>query len=101
MSEVPQGRGVLTKEVQEIGSQFMGRKITKDELRLIVYVQYVMVNEQRVKREHINQIDRDILDVWEKAGYITKEGFALTVTKKFWDFMCEILYVSYVNYEEN
>jgi hypothetical protein len=88
-------RGVLTKEVKAVSKKLLGYNITLNELRLIPYVQYVMVNDQRIEREKINDEERVILDRWETKGFLKRDS-GLSVTKKFWDAMCEILYVSYV-----
>ena len=88
-------RGMLTKEVKAVSKKLLGYSITLKELRLIPYVQYVMVNDQRIEREKINDEERDILDGWETKGFLNRDD-GLSITKKFWDAMCEILYVSYV-----
>ena len=96
------GRGVLTVKTNKIAQAKIGRKITKDELRLIVYLQYVMCNEQRLDRDKIREEENDILSKWIDEKFITggvgSQG--VTVTKKFWDFMCEIIFEAYVNYEK-
>lgn len=52
-------RGVITKEIQKIAKKHIGRKITTEELRLIPYIQYVMVNEQRIDISRINEDEKD------------------------------------------
>ena len=88
-------RGILTKEVKTASKKLLGYSITLNELRLIPYVQYVMVNDQRIERNKINNEERTILDRWETKGFLNRDS-GLSVSKKFWDAMCEILYVSYV-----
>ena len=88
-------RGMLTTKVKATAKQLLGYNITLNELRLIPYLQYVMVNDQRIEREKINDEERVILDRWETKGFIKRDD-GLSVSKKFWDAMCEILYVSYV-----
>ena len=89
-------RGVLTKEVQEIAKKHIGREIDTTELRLIPYIQYIMVNEQKIESIRVNLEDRKILQKWRKKGYIKGGSSELSITKEFWDFMCEILFQSYV-----
>ena len=93
------GRGVLTVEIQRIANEYIGRDIDKTELHLIPYVQFVMVNEQKIEIEKINQDERKILRKWKNAGLIEGGASGLSVTKDFWDFACEILYQSYVKQE--
>ena len=93
------GRGTLTKEVQEIAKKHIGREINTTELILIPYIQYIMVNEQRIDPSKLNQDDRDILRKWKDAELIEGGMSGLSITKDFWDFACEILWQSYVKQE--
>ncbi len=89
-------RGKLTKECQEIAKKHIGREITITELRLIPYIQYIMVNEQKIDPRKINTEEREIFMAWKKDGFAEGGMTGLYVTKKFWDFMCEIIFESYV-----
>lgn len=93
------GRGMLTTDVDKIAKIFLERSITKTELRLIPYIQYVMCNERKINPVHINQEEREILSQWKKEGHIEGGASGLAVTKHFWDFMCEVLFVAYVGYD--
>ena len=93
------GRGVLTEEVQRIANTHIGRDIDKTELRLIPYVQYVMTNDQKLDIRKINQDERKILRKWKDAKLVEGGAVGLSITKEFWDFMCEILFQSYVKQE--
>ncbi len=88
-------RGVLTDKVNIIATKMIGRKITKTELRLIPYIQYVMVNEQKLDINKINSEERQILKQWKDKGYMGGAS-GLSITKEFWNFMCEILFEAYV-----
>jgi len=92
-------RGVLTKQVQEIAKKHIGRDITQLELRLLPYVQFLMMNEQKLDPQKINGEERQIWIAWKKAGYCEGGMTGMAVTKKFWDFMCEVLFQSYVMQE--
>jgi len=93
------GRGMLTTDVDKISKIMIGRSISKAELRLIPYIQYVMCNERKIDIRHINQEEREIMQQWKKEGHIEGGACGLAVTKQFWDFMCEVLFVSYVGYD--
>lgn len=92
-------RGVLTKEVQKIANKYIGREISKDELRLLPYIQYIMMNEQKLDLIKINPKERQIFMQWKKDGYCEGGITGLSITKEFWDFMCEVLFQSYVKQE--
>lgn len=89
-------RGQLNDEVQRYAREFLGREMSIVELRLIPYVQYVMINEQRIDPCKCNQADREILQLWREAGHIEGGASGLAITKEFWDFMCEVLFLTYV-----
>jgi len=89
-------RGELTEEVNKIAEKHLGRKIDRTELRLIPYIQYIMVNEQKIGPNKINSEERKIYQNWKKEGHVEGGMCGLSVTKEFWDFMCDILFESYV-----
>lgn len=93
------GRGMLTTDVQKIAKMMIGRGITLRELRLIPYIQYVMCNDRKLKIQCINEEERGILQQWKKQGHIQGGACGLAVTKHFWDFMCEVLFIAYVGYD--
>lgn len=95
-------RGKLTSKVQEVAKKHIGREISVRELRLIAYVQYVSVNEQKIYPERVNAEELDILMSWNRDGYclIGREASFFQMSKKFWDFMCETIYVAYVGEAE-
>ncbi len=93
-------RGVLTTNVQKVAKERIGREISRKELRLIPYIQYVMVNEQKLEIDKIDSEERKILRLWKDAEWIEGGAGGLSITKEFWDFMREILFIAYVDYGE-
>jgi hypothetical protein len=89
-------RGCLTEKIQGIAKEKLGREITTTELRLMVYTQYVMLNEQRIDPRKINQEERELLSLWRKEEHIDGGASGLSITKDFWDTICEILWEGYV-----
>ena len=89
-------RGMLTKEINKIAVKMIGRKINQKELRLIPYIQYIMMNNQKLEINKINSEERDILKKWKEENFIEGGASGLSITKDFWNFMCEILFESYV-----
>lgn len=86
-------RGMLSEELKK------KYNITQKELRLMPYFQYLLLNHAAVDPAKIDEEERKILSRWQKEGKITRpcvRGDTCSVTKEFWDFMCEILYETYV-----
>lgn len=90
--------GELTPKVKTYMEGFLKRETDQFELRLIPYVQYIMVNEQVIEPKKISQPDRRILAKWREAGHIEGGASGLSVTEEFWQFMCDVLKMAYVDY---
>ena len=93
------GRGELTQEIKEKSKPLLGYEIDTTELRLMVYVQCVMVNEQRIDPNKCNQDDRETMARWRKAGHMEGGASGLAITKEFWDIICELIFMAYVAHE--
>ena len=89
-------RGKLTDEINIIANKRIGRDITIRELRLLPYIQYVMMNEQKLNPNKINDEERKVLRLWKTEGFIEGGASGLSITKDFWDFMSEVLFEGYV-----
>ena len=92
-----QHRGQLTNQIKIKSKELLGYEITTEKLRLIPYIQYVMINEQEINPKSINQDERIILSKWRKEGHIIGGTSGLNITKNFWNIMCEIIFLGYVN----
>ena len=90
------GRGAITEEINKIAMRSIGREITKTELRLYAYIDYVMKNEQKLDPRRCNQDDRDVLSILKKEGHIEGGASGLAITKEFYDYMAEVLWEGYV-----
>lgn len=93
-------RGEFTPYIAEKMEQFLGRPGSKGLLRLIPYLQYQMVNDQKIDPNRINAEEREILSRLRADGHIEGGASGMTMTKPFWDFCCEILWISYVDHED-
>lgn len=90
-------RGQLTQVVSDCARRVLGiEDIGITELRLMPYIQYQMMNEQRLDPRKINEDERKILSVWREKGWIEGGASGLNITKEFWDGINEILWLSYV-----
>jgi hypothetical protein len=92
-----QKRGQLTQRIKDRSLAMMGREITQEELRLMSYAQYVMVNEQRIDPNKISQSEREILRLWKDAGYMEGGASGMTIIREFWDILCEMVFLGYVD----
>ena len=106
-----QGRGQLTDRIKQKSIELLGYEITTTELRLIPYLQYVLVNRQAIDLARINKAEMGILSKLVDKGYIIdgitqggrpmlSDGALLCVTKTFWDAISEILWLGYVDLYE-
>lgn len=95
-----QKRGQLTDRIKAKSKELLGYEIDVKELRLMAYVQFIMANEQRINPTRIDQEEREILSKWREAKYLEGGVSGMTVTKitkKFWNAICEIIFLGYVD----
>lgn len=90
------GRGMLTEAIKVKSKKELGYEIDQVELRLLPYIQFVMMNAQKVDPNKINQEERDIISKWRGMGFIEGGAGGMKISKDFWDSMNEILWISYV-----
>ncbi len=104
------GRGVITPEIVAKAKELLGDdNFTKADLRLLPYVQFVAINSKKLDKSKINRAEQQILQKWEDMGLLELSDWVsllptetgrlrkLTITKKFWDASCEILWLGYAN----
>ena len=89
-------RGELTEQIAKLAKDFLGREISIKELRLYPYLDYQMKNSQIIDPNRVNQEDRRILSVLRHEGHIEGGASGLTMTKKFYDFINQVLWYGYV-----
>lgn len=56
-----------------------------------------MTNKQRINPDAIDQEEREILSKWRKAGHIEGGASGLRITEEFWNIICEIIRLGYVD----
>lgn len=94
-------RGAVTNQVKTIANETLGiKEITTKELRLMPYIQYVMMNEQRVDPKFMDPEERAILSDWRSKGWIEGGASGLAITKEFWDAINQILWAGYVAHDD-
>ncbi len=89
-------RGAITTDIQTVAQLHLKRTISQIELRLMAYIVYVMMNEQRIDIRKVNQDERRVLRKWKNEQHIEGGASGLAITREFWDAMCAILWFGYV-----
>ncbi len=95
-----QTRGVLTQRIKDKSKELLGYEISAKELRLMPYVQYQMMNAQRIDPSKISSEEREIWQIWKEAGYVDGGMSGMQMTKEFYDALCEILFLGYIDIHE-
>lgn len=95
-----QSRGKLTERIKLKSLELLGYEITMRELRLMPYVQSVMVNSQRLDPNKINGEERRIISKWRGQGHIEGGASGMRITEEFWNIICEIIRLGYVDLTE-
>jgi len=90
-------RGQLTDEIKKRSKELLGYEIDTTELRLMPYVLHTMMDDQRIDPRKCNQDDRVILKKWRQAEHIEGGASGLQITKEFWNIICEIVRMGYVD----
>ena len=93
-------RGKLTEAIKVKSKELLGYEITQIELRLMPYVQYVMMNARCIDLARVNEDDEIILTKWHREGRIDDPGGTLKISKQFWDALSELCYMAYVVYDQ-
>lgn len=89
-------RGALTPEIQSMARKFLGREISRTELRLYPYLDFVMKNNQKVDPNKVNDEDRQVLSTLRKEGHIEGGASGLSMTREFYDYINDVLWHGYV-----
>ena len=92
-----QKRGHLTSRIEKKSFELLGYAMTQTELRMLPYIGYVMVNNQRIEPNKINADERKILAKWRRLGHIEGGASGLAITKQFWDAIQELIFLGYVD----
>ena len=94
------GRGQLTDSAKAKMEAFLGRTANPDRIGgCNPYIHFVMMNEQRIDPKKINGEERQILFELRAAGHVEGGASGLAMTREFWDFLCDILFDTYVAHE--
>ena len=75
-----QKRGQLTQRIKDKSKELMGYEISQTELRLMPYIQYVMLNNQTLEPSRINKEEKDILSIWRGYNFIDGGASGLKIS---------------------
>lgn len=89
-------RGAMNDELAKKHEGFLGHPLTLTEIRLIPYIQYCAVNQQRADRSRMNADERKLLNEWEQASYLVRFPY-IVPTREFWQFMSDVLFDFYAS----
>ena len=92
-----QERGQLARRIKEKSQELLGYEICRRELRLMPYIIDVMMNNQRIEPNKVNSEERAIISKWREAGHIEGGAGGLCITQGFWNILCEIVRLGYVD----
>ncbi len=92
-----QKRGQLTDRIKERSKELLGYEINVKELRLMPYLLDIMMNNQRIDPSRINQEEREIFSKWRENGHIEGGASGTQITEEFWNIVCEIVRLGYVD----
>lgn len=89
-------RGVLTEEIQNKAKAFLNREISVKELRLYPYIDYLIKNDCNGWSNKVDWQEKDILDKLYEEKHLVYTVEKIIVTREFYDFIQDILALSYV-----
>lgn len=90
-------RGILTTEIQNKANSFLKREISQKELRLYPYIDYSIKNGcQGWSYSKMDKEEIKILNRLYDERHIIYSPEKIIVTRNFYDFIQDILAISYV-----
>ena len=91
-------RGELTQRVIDKAKDMLGIKLTVTELRLMPYIQYVMMNDRCIYADKVNEMELAIIAEWQGRGWISGDIYNdMHISKEFWFAIADILYLAYID----
>lgn len=93
-------RGMLTPAREEKIFEATGCRFRQAEIRLMPYLQYLVVNSMKLDPTRVSQKDRQIIAQFRSKGWLSGGASEpVTVSRDFWDIMNECLWVCYAHLE--
>ena len=95
------GRGMICESVIRKAKNFLGTEINIRELRLYPYLDYVWKNGGRIEFQKINKEEEDIINTRISEGHMVMDGLNIYPTRKFYDYVQDVLADTYVKFTED
>lgn len=96
------GRGMLCESVTNKSLKFLGIEISKKELRLYPYLDYMWKNNSRIDSRRLDDEEMDIINARIIEGHMMCDSDNnLYPTRKFYDYVQDILADTYVKFAED
>lgn len=97
-------RGALNDAAVAEYKKRTDRDLTREELRLLPFIQYTVMNEGRFKTIFINDAEKKILEELNEAGLVLFRRthgligmYDLAVSDGYWNTLCRVLALTYVH----
>lgn len=92
-------RGQLTPGVQNAAMAHLGRGITQEELRLLPYFHYALLNGRYLDPRKLNGSEQALIAKWEDEGHVKVVGDQIaTCSRPFYDLINEMLWRAYADF---
>lgn len=96
------GRGMLCESVINKSKEFLRVEISQKELRLYPYLDYIWKNGGRIDLSKVDNEEMDIIDTRINEGHMLVDSDSkIYPTRKFYDYVQDILADTYVNLVED
>ena len=92
-------RGVLTAEIKEASMRLLRYVISEDELRLMPYIQHIVMNSKRLDESKLNNVELGVFDKWRDKRFLCfseHEQYVIELDMSFWIAIGEIVWLSYL-----
>lgn len=95
-SIIAKGRGRYDADRAAKHKEFLGRDLTLEDIRLIPYIQYCVVNHNQLDRSEMDANERKLVNDWVERGWLEKFPHVIP-SREFWQFMCDVLFDFYAD----
>lgn len=89
--------GKVTDNVARVSIDVLDYAVSQTELRLMPYIQYLVMNGESVDPRKVNDEERAVLATWKRNGWVAGGlSSPIHVSHHFWTAMNAILFEGYI-----